>query len=114
MVLFSLPFFMDLLCNDPLLRLFECIESIKSDVKKKMTLTRACDPYTKVTEVKGARNFPSREAAIIFFSQAILGKFVWSAHVRCISSRGQTASAVEVFRRDGICSSSLGRNGTII
>jgi hypothetical protein len=37
------PFFMDLLSNGRLLQLIECIESIKSDVKKKMMLARACD-----------------------------------------------------------------------
>jgi hypothetical protein len=39
------------------LRLFECIESIKSDVKKKMMPADACDPYTKVTRESGGRNF---------------------------------------------------------
>ena len=34
---------MDLLSNGRLLQLIECIESIKSDVKKKMMLARACD-----------------------------------------------------------------------
>jgi hypothetical protein len=37
------PFFMDLLCNDRMLQLIECIESLKSDVKKKMMLTHASD-----------------------------------------------------------------------
>jgi len=35
-VLFSLSIFHGLECNDRLLQLFECIESMKSDVKKKM------------------------------------------------------------------------------
>jgi hypothetical protein len=34
--LFSLSIFHGLECNDRLLQLFECIESMKSDVKKKM------------------------------------------------------------------------------
>ena len=46
--LFSLPFFMDC-ATFLLLRLIECIESIKSDVKKKNAFAGACDPYTKVT-----------------------------------------------------------------
>jgi len=41
------PFFMDG-CNGRLLQLIECIESIKSDVKRKMMMKRARDPYTKV------------------------------------------------------------------
>src|ERR1700686_2180333 len=51
---------MDLLCNDRLLRLIECIESIKSDVKKKMTSARACDSYTKVTRQSCRRNLRRR------------------------------------------------------
>ena len=46
--LFSLPFFMDYAtvfsCT-----LIECIESIKSDVKKKIMPASACDRHTKVT-----------------------------------------------------------------
>jgi hypothetical protein len=48
MVLFSLPFFMDYAtvfsCT-----LIECIESIKSDVKKKIAPASARDRHTKVT-----------------------------------------------------------------
>ncbi len=55
MDLFSLPFFMEY-SNGRLLQLIECIESIKSDVKKKMMLTRARDPYTKVTRDGKRRN----------------------------------------------------------
>ena len=43
--------------NGRLLQLIECIESLKSDVKKKMMLTRACDPCTKVTSEGWRRNF---------------------------------------------------------
>src|ERR1700730_898485 len=57
MVLFSLPFFMNYYSNGRLLQLIECIESIKSDVKKKMMLRRACDRYTKVTRDGHGRNF---------------------------------------------------------
>jgi hypothetical protein len=35
MVLFSLPFFMEI-CNGDLLQLVECIELMKNDVKRKM------------------------------------------------------------------------------
>ena len=49
--------FHGLLCNDAQLQLIECIESIKSDVKKKMMLSRACDPCTKVTRDRSQRNF---------------------------------------------------------
>ncbi len=42
------PFFMDY-SNGRLLQLIECIESIKSDVKKKMMCSDAYDPHTKVT-----------------------------------------------------------------
>jgi hypothetical protein len=49
------------LCNDLMLRLIECIESIKSDVKKKMALTSASDPCTKVTAAKCERNFSIRK-----------------------------------------------------
>ena len=41
--------FHGLLCNGVQLQLIECIESIKSDVKKKMMLPCAYDPCTKVT-----------------------------------------------------------------
>jgi hypothetical protein len=53
--------FHGLLCNGAQLQLIECIESIKSDVKKKMMLSRACDPYTKVTRDRLSRNFCERE-----------------------------------------------------
>jgi hypothetical protein len=56
MVLFSLPFFMDI-SNGRLLQLFECIESTKCDVKKKITSKCACDPHTKVTIGVGGRSF---------------------------------------------------------
>jgi len=59
MDLFSLPFFMDY-SNGRLLRLIECIESIKSDVKKKMMLACACDPHTKVTGRSLAKKFLRR------------------------------------------------------
>src|ERR1700682_1387495 len=56
MVLFSLPFFMDyatvVSCT-----LIECIESIKSDVKKKIMPASACDRHTKVTRRRWRRNF---------------------------------------------------------
>jgi hypothetical protein len=42
------PFFMDY-SNGRLLQLIECIESIKSDVKKKMMCSGTRDPHTKVT-----------------------------------------------------------------
>ena len=43
------PLFMDYDATIDLLQLIECIESIKSDVKKKMMLSSASDPCTKVT-----------------------------------------------------------------
>src|ERR1700690_116052 len=54
-----LPFHFSWTCysNGRLLQLIECIESLKSDVKKKMMRTRACDPYTKVTHEGWRRNF---------------------------------------------------------
>jgi hypothetical protein len=48
---------MDYDSNGRLLQLIECIESIKSDVKKKMMLTRACDPHTKVTRHRAREIF---------------------------------------------------------
>ena len=56
MDLFSLPFFMDY-SNGRLLQLIECIESIKSDVKKKMMYAGAFDRCTKVTIEHGEGNF---------------------------------------------------------
>ena len=54
-----LPFHFSWTCysNGQLLQLIECIESLKSDVKKKMMLARACDRYTKVTGEHRQRNF---------------------------------------------------------
>ena len=54
-----LPFHFSWTCysNGRLLQLIECIESLKSDVKKKMMLARACDRYTKVTREGWRRNF---------------------------------------------------------
>src|SRR6266852_4585884 len=49
--------FHGLLCNGVQLQLIECIESIKSDVKKKMMLPCAYDPCTKVTRDRWRRNF---------------------------------------------------------
>src|SRR6478752_2995316 len=58
MVLFSLfHFSWSCYSNGRLLQLIECIESLKSDVKKKMMRTRACDPCTKVTCEGWRRNF---------------------------------------------------------
>src|SRR5437867_3145688 len=48
MVLFSLPFFMDYATVFSC-ALIECIESIKSDVKKKIAPASACERHTKVT-----------------------------------------------------------------
>jgi len=62
MDLFSLPFFMDY-SNGRLLQLIECIESIKSDVKKKIGVTRASDPYTKVTTDDRRRRFSAMRGA---------------------------------------------------
>src|SRR5437762_6040444 len=53
--------FHGLLCNGAQLQLIECIESIKSDVKKKMMLSRACDPCTKVTRRRWRRSFCDRK-----------------------------------------------------
>ena len=48
--------FHGLLCNGAQLQLIECIESIKSDVKKKITSSCAFDPHTKVTATREKRN----------------------------------------------------------
>src|ERR1700722_12967108 len=58
-----LPFHFSWTCysNGRLLQLIECIESLKSDVKKKMMLTRAYDPCTKVTREHSRRNFRDRK-----------------------------------------------------
>src|SRR6266853_3498971 len=53
--------FHGLLCNGAQLQLIECIESIKSDVKKKMRLSRACDRCTKVTRRRWRRSFCDRK-----------------------------------------------------
>jgi hypothetical protein len=55
-----LPFHSSWTSNGLLLRLIECIESIKTDVKKKMMLTGACDRHTKVTRDGLRRNFFSK------------------------------------------------------
>jgi hypothetical protein len=51
------PFFMDLKCNGRLLQLIECIESIKSDVKKKMTLRKHATHVPKSLEPASAKLF---------------------------------------------------------
>jgi len=48
---------MDLKCNGRLLQLIECIESIKSDVKKKMTLQRHATHVPKSPRGRFAGNF---------------------------------------------------------
>jgi hypothetical protein len=53
------PFFMDS-CNGHLLQLFECIESIKSDVKKKMTLREGEISAPKSPKVAEARKIVCR------------------------------------------------------
>src|ERR1700722_10462073 len=71
-----LPFHFSWTCysNDRPLQLIECIESIKSDVKKKMMLIRACDPYTKVTGGHRRRKFREREQRRrSFFLREIFG-----------------------------------------
>jgi hypothetical protein len=50
-----LPSIVHGLSNGVLLQLIECIESIKSDVKKKMMLTRALERCTKVTGEEKSR-----------------------------------------------------------
>jgi len=62
MDLFSLPFFMDY-SNGRLLQLIECIESIKSDVKKKIGVARSLDPHTKVTTGDRRRKFSAVRGA---------------------------------------------------
>ncbi len=62
MDLFSLPFCMDY-SNGRLLQLIECIESIKSDVKKKIGVVRSSDPYTKVTTDDRRRKFSAVRGA---------------------------------------------------
>src|ERR1700674_5148921 len=70
--------FHGLLCNGAQLQLIECIESIKSDVKKKMMRSRACDPHTKVTRGHWRRKFCEREQRLrSFFLHKIFGGF-WS------------------------------------
>ena len=69
--------FHGLLCNGVLLQLIECIESIKSDVKKKMMLTRACDRYTKVTREHPTGIFrDSRRDRRIFLVRKVLRALV--------------------------------------
>jgi hypothetical protein len=55
MDLFSLRLFIDQR-NGVLLRLIECIESLKSEVKRKMTFACASDLYTKVTRAGVAQS----------------------------------------------------------
>src|ERR1700719_3589082 len=73
MVLFSL-FHFSWTCysNDRPLQLIECIESLKSDVKKKMMLARACDPCTKVTRERLEKKFSRMRLPLSKFSHARL------------------------------------------
>jgi hypothetical protein len=63
-----------------LLRLFECIESIKSDVKKKMMLTSAYDPCTKVTEASETQKISSNDAAVMFSKRQSATNSLFHAH----------------------------------
>ena len=62
--------FHGLLCNGAQLQLIECIESIKSDVKKKMMLSRACDPCTKVTRGRCEKKISRTRASPAKFSSS--------------------------------------------
>ena len=66
-----LPFHFSWTCysNGRLLQLIECIESLKSDVKKKMMLARACDRCTKVTCERLAKKFSRLQASRSKFSR---------------------------------------------
>ena len=82
--------FHGLLCNDAQLQLIECIESIKSDVKKKMMLSRAYDPCTKVTRDDFRRNFHQRNR----HHQRFFRRKLFDASDFQLLSRQANASAV--------------------
>jgi hypothetical protein len=97
--------------NGRLLQLIECIESLKSDVKKKMMCSRACDPCTKVTCEGWRRNFRECNSLLSKFSSTkvvptltILNSDLAEGEVdtRCIHSLSWLLSDCEfqsLFRR---------------
>src|SRR4029453_18618384 len=81
MVLFSLPFFMEI-CNSDLLQLIECIELMKNDVKRKMSpRVHSNDVLKSPTSDRSLNSIPHSWFTPIFFWSNCFGGMRCTLHV---------------------------------